>query len=77
MGEAECPAAMRLAAALRTQGLAVELLLGTVKARRAFADAERAGAARIYLIGPEDLARNAVRVKEFSNSAEHEEPLPG
>lgn len=77
MGETERPAAMRLAAALRAQGLAVELLLGTVKARRAFADADRAGAARVYLIGPEELARNAVRVKELASGAEHEEPLPG
>lgn len=77
MGETERPAAMRLAAALRAQGRAVELLLGTPKARRAFADADRAGAARVYLIGPDELARKAVRVKELASGAEHEEPLPG
>lgn len=75
MEEAQRPAAMRLAASLRAQGLAVELLLGTVRAKRAFADADRAGAARVFLIGPDELARNAVRVKELASGAEHEEPL--
>jgi len=77
MGEAERPAAMRLAAALRAKGLAVELLLSTLKARRAFADADRAGAARVFTIGPDELARKTVRVKDLSSGAEHEEPLPG
>jgi len=69
MGEAERPAAMRLAAALRAKDLAVELLLSTLKARRAFADADRAGAARVYLIGPEGLFRKSLRVKKFPSNA--------
>jgi len=60
---------------LRAKGLAVELLLSTLKARRAFAEADRAGAARVFLIGPDELARKSVRVKELASGAEHEEPL--
>ncbi len=75
--EAERPAAVRLAAALRARGDSVELVLGDVKPKRALADADRAGAVRIYLVGPDEHARGVVKVRELATGEERFEPLPG
>ena len=75
-GEAERPAAVRLAQALRARGEAVELVLGSVKPKRALADAEKAGAVRIYLVGPDERARGVAKVRELASGVEHDEPLP-
>jgi histidyl-tRNA synthetase len=74
--EAERPAAVRLAQALRARGEAVELVLGSVKPRRALADADKAGAARIYLVGPDERARGAAKVRELASGREEDVPLP-
>jgi histidyl-tRNA synthetase len=74
--DAERPAAVRLARALRARGESVELVLGTVKPKRALADADRAGAVRIYLLGPEEQGRGVVKVRELASGREHDEPLP-
>ena len=76
MGEDERPAAQRLAQALRREGHSVELVLADAKAKRAFSDADKAGAARIYVIGPDELARGVVKVRDLDTRAEHDEPLP-
>jgi histidyl-tRNA synthetase len=76
-GEAERPAAVRLAAQLRAQGRAVELVLGQVKLKRALDDANRAGARRIFLIGPDEAARGVARVRDLATREERFEPLPG
>jgi histidyl-tRNA synthetase len=73
---AERPAAVRLAAALRARGDSVELVLGDVKPKRALADADRAGAVRIYLVGPDEHARGVVKVRELATGEERFEPLP-
>jgi len=31
----------------------------------------------VFTIGPEELARKSVRVKNLASGTEHEEPLPG
>jgi histidyl-tRNA synthetase len=74
-GEAERPAAIRLAGRLRAAGRSVELVLGSVRLRRALADADRAGAARLLWIGPEELARNVARARNLSTGEESDEPL--
>lgn len=76
LGEAERPAAMRLARALRRAGQTVELVLGTLKPKRVFADANKAGARHVYLIGPEERARGVVRVKNLATEEQRDEPLP-
>jgi histidyl-tRNA synthetase len=73
--EPQRAAATRLATRLRASGEAVELVLGQVRLKRALADADRAGAARIYLVGPEELARGVARVRELATGAERDEPL--
>jgi histidyl-tRNA synthetase len=74
-GEAERPAAMRLAARLRAEGRSVELVLGSIKLKRALGDAARAGASRIYLIGSEEAARGVARRRELATGDERDEPL--
>jgi histidyl-tRNA synthetase len=74
--EAERPDAVRLARALRARGDSVELVLGNVKPKRALADADRAGAARIYLVGPDERARGVARVRDLATGEERFEPLP-
>ena len=75
-GDTERPAAVRLASALRGDGRSVELVLGTIKLKRALADADRAGARRFYLIGPDELARGIVIVRDLETGNQTEEPLP-
>jgi histidyl-tRNA synthetase len=76
-GAAERPAAIRLAQALRARGDSVELILGDVKPKRALADADKAGAVRIYLVGPDERARGVAKVRELASGEERDEPLPG
>jgi histidyl-tRNA synthetase len=75
-GDAERPAAVRLATRLRAAGRSVELVLGTAKPKRALADADRAGAGRVFLIGPDEAARGVARVRELASGDERDEPLP-
>jgi histidyl-tRNA synthetase len=74
-GEAERPSAVRLARRLRAQGRHVELALAGGKLKRAMADADRIGAARIWLLGPDEVARGMARVKDLSNGLESEEKI--
>jgi histidyl-tRNA synthetase len=73
--EAERSAAIRLAMRLRRAGQSVELALSEVKLKRALADADRAGARRAYLLGPEELARGVVAVRDLETGAQTSEPL--
>jgi histidyl-tRNA synthetase len=73
--EAERPAAIRLARRLRSEGRAVELVLGRSRPRRVLADADRAGAQRVFLLGPDEFARGVVRVKDLHTQEERDEQL--
>jgi histidyl-tRNA synthetase len=74
--DAERPAAIRLAARLRGAGQSVELALCEMKLKRLLQDADRSGARRVYLIGPEEQARGVARVKDL-RSDEGAEGGPG
>ncbi len=76
LGESERPAAVRLAARLRSQGRCVELVLGSARLRRVLADADRAGAERVWLIGAEEAAKGVARVRDLATGAERDEKLP-
>jgi histidyl-tRNA synthetase len=67
-------AAVRYASRLRAEGRSVELALD-VPLKRALRSADRSGAARAHLIGPDELARGAVRVKDLATGSERDEPL--
>jgi histidyl-tRNA synthetase len=76
LGEAERPAAVRLAQSLRARGQSVELVLRDERLKRALADADRAGARRFYLIGPDELARGEVLVRDLVSGTQASESLP-
>ena len=73
--DAERLVATRLATALRGQGQRALLALAPMKPKRAMADADRAGAARIYLLGPDECAKGMVRVRDLTSGEERDEPL--
>jgi histidyl-tRNA synthetase len=75
-GEEERPAAIRLTTRLREEGQSVELVLRPVRLRRALQDADRVGAARIYMVGSDELARGVVKVRDLASGEERDEPLP-
>ena len=65
-----------MAQRLRAAGASVELALAPMKLRRALADADRAGARKIYLLGPEEVARGVALVRDLASGEQSEEPLP-
>jgi histidyl-tRNA synthetase len=73
--DTERPAAIRLAGRLRAAGEAVELALGRGKLKRVLQDADRSGARRVYLLGPEEAARGVAKVKDLRSGEERDEPL--
>ncbi|RIL01510.1 MAG: histidine--tRNA ligase [Proteobacteria bacterium] len=75
LGEAQRPAAIALAQRLRASGRSVELVLGDTRPKRVLADADKAGAARVWLLGPDEAARGVVRVRELATGAERDEAL--
>ena len=75
--EAERPEAIRLAGRLRAEGRRVELVLGSPKLKRAMADADRAGAARIWLLGPDEAARGVAKVRDLASGEERDEKIGG
>jgi histidyl-tRNA synthetase len=74
--DAERPAAVRVADALRERDASVELVLGQPKLKRVLADADKAGAKRVYLIGPDELARGEVLVRDLASGEQTAEPIP-
>jgi len=72
--DAERDAAIGLASRLRAGGAAVALAFGG-KLKRALEDADRAGARRVYLLGPDELARGQVRVRDRATGEQRDEPL--
>jgi histidyl-tRNA synthetase len=75
-GDDERPAATRLAAALRSRGESVQLVLGPSRLKRVLSDADRAGARRVYLIGSDELAAGEALVRNLESGEQTREPLP-
>jgi histidyl-tRNA synthetase len=73
--EAQRPLAIRVASRLRGEGRRVEMVLGSVSQKRAFKDADRAGAARIWLIGPDEVERGMARVRDLKTGEQSDVPL--
>jgi histidyl-tRNA synthetase len=74
-GDAERPAAARLAARLRAEGRSVELALSGGRLKRVLAHADRIGAARVLLIGEDEAARGVVRIRDLATGEERDEPM--
>jgi len=75
-GDAERAAAVALAAELRAEGQSVELALGGMRLKRALAEADRSGARRAYLVGPDELARGVAVVRDLASGEQAERNLP-
>lgn len=75
MDEALRPAACGVAARLRSVGRCVDLVLEPKKMKWAFKAAERAGAARLILVGGDEWARGAVSVKDLASRQQAEVTL--
>ena len=76
LGEAERPSAIRIATALRRErNWSVELVLGASRLKRVLADADRAGARFLYLLGPEETARGEVLVRDLESGEQTTEPI--
>ncbi len=74
LGEAQRSAAIRVAERLRAQGHAVELVLGETRPKRVFADADKSGARSVWMLGPDEAARDVVKVRDLATGAERDEP---
>jgi len=51
-------------------------VLDQPKLKRVLADADKAGAKRVYLIGPDELARGEVLVRDLATGDQRTEPIP-
>ncbi|HRU07457.1 MAG TPA: histidine--tRNA ligase, partial [Candidatus Brocadiia bacterium] len=71
------PAALALAARLRAAGLRVEVSYEAGKIGKQFKHADRLGARVALVIGPEELAQNAVALKDLRAGAQAVVPLDG
>jgi len=74
--EAERASAVRVACALRGQGRSVELVLGEQRLKRVMADADRSGAREIHLLGPDEVARGEVLIRDLKSGEQRSEPIP-
>jgi histidyl-tRNA synthetase len=74
-GESERAAAIGVAQRLREAGRAVELVLGHPRPKRVLADADRGGAARVWLIGPEERERGVSRCKDLATGEQSDVEL--
>jgi histidyl-tRNA synthetase len=74
-GEDERAAAVRLADRLRREGRRVELVLGTPRLKRVMADANKVGAARVWLIGPDEAKAGVATVKDLATGEQRREGL--
>jgi histidyl-tRNA synthetase len=77
MDESQRGDAIRLAATLRNQGRNVNLGLSREKPKAFFSRAGRSGVGEGIYIGPDDVARGTVRVKNMADRTEREMPLRG
>lgn len=76
MEEAQRLPALALARSLRADGHAVDLYLHPEKPKHFFGRVSKAGYRRAVFIGPDDVARRTVRVKNLADRTETESPLP-
>jgi histidyl-tRNA synthetase len=70
------PSAVRVASALRVEGRSVELVFGEPKLKRVLADADRAGAKEVHMIGPDEFERGEVLIRNLTTGEQRSAPLP-
>ncbi len=75
MDESQQPVARQLARALRRGGQSVDLALHTEKPKQFFGRVGRGDFQNAIYVGPDDVARGTVRVKDLADRTEAERPL--
>ena len=65
-------AALRLAAKLRADGESVDLALKPQKPKKFFSHADQSGAAKAVFVGPDDVEKGVVRMKDMESREERE-----
>jgi len=75
--EAERPAATEIAAKLRAKGQRVDIALLDRKLKKALADADRSGAARVIIVAPDELASNCVVERDMKTGKERKLEIAG
>jgi histidyl-tRNA synthetase len=75
-GDDQRGCAIRIAQDLRGKGRRVELVLGSPKLKRVMNDADRNGAEKIWLIGPDEVARGQAKVRHLASGNEEDVALP-
>jgi histidyl-tRNA synthetase len=75
LGEEQRAEAIRVATRLRADGRAVELMLGTARLKRALGHADRIGARRVVLVGPDEVARGVARIRDLTSGQERDEKI--
>ena len=64
--------AVKVASVLRDSDRLVDLVLEDKKMKWAFKHAERVGATRLILVGPEEWSRQKIKVKDLQSGEEYE-----
>ena len=75
MEEAQRTPALSVATALRRRGVSVDLALHAEKPKHFFARVGKSAFRRAIYIGPDDLGRGSVRIKNLADRTETETPL--
>ena len=75
MEDAQRNVAMRLAGQLRDEGANVDLALSTEKARQFFSRVGKQNYAKAAYLGPDDITRGSVRIKDLQSREESEMPI--
>ncbi len=74
MDEAELPRYLALAGTLREAGINTEVVMEPGKLARQFKYADRAGIRYVLVLGPDEIARDVVTVKDLRGQTQHEVP---
>jgi histidyl-tRNA synthetase len=71
----EREAATKVSQSLRQKGSTVSLILGTKKLRKALAEADKAGAEKVVIVAPDELAQGKVIVRNMRTGEEQAVPM--
>jgi len=74
MDEAQLPAYLDLAALLRNAGIATEVVMEAGKLGKQFKHADRAGIRFVVVLGPDEIAKGVVTVKDMRKQDQFEVP---
>ncbi len=73
--EAERNVATEVAQSLRSRGMKVSMTLEPRKLRKALAEADKAGAEKVVIVAPDELAVGKVVVRDMKTGGEHTVPI--